>query len=46
MSLNAKLSEIWNLRLSAAFPALLLFICERKFYAPKHVKITDTENQL
>ena len=38
LSLNEKLSEVQLLRLRATFHAY--FICERKFYARAHVKIT------
>ena len=45
LRLNVKLSEVQLLRLRATVHACLYFICEHKFYARTHVKITRQWNQ-
>ena len=45
LRLNVKLSKLQLLRLRATVHACLFFICEHKFYARTHVKITRQWNQ-
>ena len=45
LRLNVKLSKLQILRLRATVHACLFFICEHKFYARTHVKITRQWNQ-